>query len=123
MNTLFDRQNPEGDETELARLRATNRFAPPVVPFQPHSDTSVDAAYAKQDAETDRRIVLDFIKANGGATDDEGLAYAGVGQNSYRARRIELVRQGLVRDSGRKKQTRSNRSATVWAALEQEGQT
>lgn len=92
-------------------------------PYQPHSDTSRAAADAvtpklnKQQAE-----MLTHFKAfheATGFTDDELMERAEKGQlrislNGVRARRVELLRKGLICDSGRTRLTRSNRLATIW---------
>ena len=50
-----------------------------------------------------------------GVTDDElFMELPTDNQSSIRPRRIELVRAGLVKDSGRKRKTSSGRQATVW---------
>ncbi len=82
-------------------------------PYQPHSATSRAAAERIESAAgTLRGKVLQFLQDSPrGATDKEiqdALAMAG---STQRPRRIELVADGLVRDSG----VRRNRS-TVWVA-------
>ena len=52
-----------------------------------------------------------------GLTDQEIAAVTGLDPSTARPRRIELVEQQLVRDSGRKRPTRSRRMATVWEAV------
>jgi len=88
-------------------------------PAQQHSETSVAAAEAIAPvAATLRRMVYDAIAAAGvvGLTDEEMLAAVGLPPSSGRPRRIELVRAGLVVDSGKTRRTRSGRSAVVWLA-------
>lgn len=93
-------------------------------PYQPHSDTSRAAAESvepklpKQQAE-----LLAWFRGNtrsvDGATDDDiaqaiAHGFLSLSLNGARARRIELVKRGLVKDSGRTRLTRSDRLATVW---------
>lgn len=64
-----------------------------------------------------RRIVANAIRrSRHGLTDEElGLpTWLDVHHNALRARRGELVKMGLVRDSGRTRKTRSGRAAIVW---------
>jgi len=90
------------------------------LPAQRHSETSKAAAeMAMPSALRDRERVLNFIKARGieGSTDEE-LQFALLMQGStQRPRRVELVKLGLVIDSGSTRKTISNRSATVWVAI------
>jgi len=92
---------------------------PPTLPYQPHSDTSRDAAEScRESAETMRSKVLAFIRLLGafGAT-DEGICTAlGMNPSTARPRRVELVERGLVMSSGRTRETQSGRRATVWIA-------
>jgi hypothetical protein len=86
-------------------------------PAQASSPTSVAAADAIAPvAATLRRLVYEAIAAAGadGLTDEEMLAAVGLQPSSGRPRRIELVRAGLVVDSGRTRMTKSNRKAVVW---------
>lgn len=88
-------------------------------PAQAHSDTSVAAADAiRPSATVIRSRVLRAIVAAGeaGATDEElqdGLVLSG---STQRPRRVELVAQGAVVDSGIRRKTRSGRQAVVWMA-------
>jgi hypothetical protein len=49
-----------------------------------------------------------------GRTDDELEEYTGWRHQTVSARRRELVLLGKVKDSGKRRKTRSGRSATVW---------
>lgn len=89
-------------------------------PAQAHSSTSVAAAEAIAPvAATLRRMVLEAIAAAGadGLTDEEMLERVGLQPSSGRPRRIELVRAGLVADSGQTRPTKSGRQATVWQVV------
>ena len=66
-----------------------------------------------------RRQVLEAIRASGahGMTDDEAEQALGLRHQTASARRRELVLSGHVADTGERRQTRSGRLATVWAAV------
>ena len=51
-----------------------------------------------------------------GATDEEIQTGLDMNPSTQRPRRVELVEQGLLEDSGRTRLTRSRRSAVVWVA-------
>ena len=70
---------------------------------QRHSPTSVAAAVAiAPHLPAARKRVLEYLRScPNGSTDNQGIAAGVVSANGYRARRVELVRAGLVRDSGR----------------------
>lgn len=93
--------------------------APPVrerlPPHQRHSTTSRQAAakIAPSCNELQARV-LAFIRAHGGATDNEIQDGLEMNPSTQRPRRVELVAKGLVRDSGRKRATGSGRPAVVW---------
>lgn len=97
----------------------------PSVPAQQHSDTSVRAAAAMLAQVGNLRWqVLHFLRSRGaeGATDNEMMEvlseFTGHPGATFRPRRIELTAQGLVKDSGKKRKTRSGRQAVVWVAVE-----
>jgi hypothetical protein len=82
---------------------------------QQHSPTSVKAADQVQRAVTGmlRAVLTHFGAASDGLTDDELIA--GMGRpNTVRPRRVDLVRLGYIRDSGRTRATASGRDAVVW---------
>lgn len=105
-----------------------------VIPVQPapsqaHSRTS-RAAAGSTDRQRGRQAVWDaFRKAGavhanpvpfgvvGGLTDEECAEVTRMSPNAARPRRIELLRDGLLVDSGYTRKTRSNRSATVWMSI------
>lgn len=92
----------------------------PAPPAQRHSPTSVLAAEAIEPrVATLRRTVLEYMRGRGedGATDEEVQDALHMNPSTERPRRVELVMGGFVRDSGRTRKTRSNRSATVWVAV------
>ena len=93
---------------------------PPLPPYQPHSATSRAAAEAiLPRAGTLRRRVLDRIKLAGayGVTDEQICHAEHLEGSAVRPRRIELLRAGLIKDSGRQRKCHSGRMATVWVAV------
>lgn len=66
-----------------------------------------------------RAEVLQFIRNEGtrGATDEEIVLGLGINPSTARPRRIELVEQGLVADTGQFRPGRSGRAMTVWRAV------
>jgi hypothetical protein len=92
----------------------------PSPPAQAHSPTSVAAAASVEGvpASTWRQKVYEYIDSQGylGATDEEVQEALGMNPSTQRPRRVELVRFGVVRDSGVTRKTRSNRSAVVWVS-------
>ena len=62
--------------------------------------------------------VLEEIRAwkDYGATDQELQDALNMDPSTERPRRVDLVKRGLVKDSGSTRLTRSGRKATVWVA-------
>lgn len=88
-------------------------------PRQRHSETSCDAAdKIEPKAPTLREKVLHVISELGGLTDAECQQVLHLDPSTQRPRRIELVRMGLVVDSGAKRRTRSGRLAVIWTVAE-----
>ncbi len=87
------------------------------IAYQGHSTTSERAAQQIAGrADSLRRHVLEVIQANGPTSDDEGIEITQMNPSTYRPRRIELCKLGLVRDSGLTGKTRSGRTCTLWVA-------
>ena len=89
-------------------------------PYQAHSETSKAAAKEiTPHINRCHRLILDYLKRVGiaGATDQELEDATGMGGSTVRPRRIELVKKELVEDSGRTRETRAGRKATVWVAV------
>jgi hypothetical protein len=89
----------------------------PEPPAQWHSDTSRDAAdQIATVAGRLRRTVYQWLAGRGaqGGTDEEIQGALSMPANTQRPRRVELFDQGLVVDSGRRRETRSGRKAVVW---------
>jgi len=89
-------------------------------PAQRHSQPSIEAAARiEPSADTLRGVVLEYLRGypNFGATDEEMQVGLEMNPSTQRPRRIELVRMGLVWDTGTTRQTLSGRKATVWRAV------
>ena len=97
-------------------------------PYQRHSDTSrLAASSASEFAANQEAMVERFLRDRGstGATDEE--VYQGLiatkqitpetKDSSIRRARVGLVNAGIAHDSGRRRETRSGRSGTVWVIL------
>lgn len=89
-------------------------------PYVVGSDTSRAAADSLGGEVLSRleALVLDVIwaRGSGGATDDEVEVVTELSHQCASARRVALVKRGLVVDSMQRRETRSGRLATVWVA-------
>lgn len=88
-------------------------------PYQRHSEPSKAAARAiRPSAGTLRERVLGYLMTClDGATDEQIQLALGMNPSTQRPRRIELLRAGSIKDSGRKRKTTSGRAATVWEVV------
>jgi len=86
------------------------------VPFQAHSQTSLDAALdmGPRTSETLQTRVYNYLQENGPATDIQIQVGLGMDGSTERPRRIELFNQGRIVDHGVHRQL-NGRNATVWA--------
>ena len=75
------------------------------------------AARATPGAQSNRRMIFEFLQRVGGATDDEIEEMFALLHQTASARRRELVLRGMVRDSGHRRPTRSGSEATVWEVV------
>jgi hypothetical protein len=87
-------------------------------PYQSHSTSKEAAKSILPKVGTQRHAVMEFIRTQGikGATDEEVQTALNLRVQSETPRRVELVRDGLVHDSGSTRQTSSDKPATVWVA-------
>ncbi|WP_051103521.1 hypothetical protein [Terracoccus sp. 273MFTsu3.1] len=82
-------------------------------------ETSHEAAASVGDVRESQRFVHSLLKASGGATDEalvnttQNLGFP-ISPSGLRTRRSELVRLGLVEDSGERERLASGRRAIVW---------
>lgn len=97
--------------------------APPTPPAHHNAPAGTSEVAAKRitgHARTQHARILALIHERGaeGLTDDEGEAQLGIKPQSYTPRRGELVKIGLVVDSGKRRNTDSKRPAAVWVTPE-----
>jgi predicted ArsR family transcriptional regulator len=87
----------------------------PRAPSVRGSATSAAAADSLGGATLNRlhRLVLEYLREHGPATDEEIAAGLSMNPSTARPRRIELVRRGMVVEAGTRK-TASGRYATAW---------
>ena len=88
---------------------------------QGQASTSRAAAVAAIPLTGKSRIaVWQVIRDSGGhgATDEEIQAKLRMNPSTQRPRRVELVEQGRIVDSGRRRRTASRRDAVVWVVQE-----
>lgn len=113
MTDLFDFGRVE--TTEPPRFRAP---AYPEAPGFKDRDTSRKAAESVAGTAPHlRRVVLDLLKRHPlGLTADEAAAKLEQSVLSVRPRFTELLRDGLIDDTGERRKNASGRSAKVWRA-------
>jgi hypothetical protein len=97
-------------------LFATDAYGEVTPAHQRHSETSREAAetIAPSLNELQRLVLLAFQSEAAGLTDEQGIDVTALPASTYRPRRVELLRAGLIRDSGTKRKVRSGCNATVW---------
>jgi hypothetical protein len=89
-------------------------------------ETSLAAAESVTKITVKQTAVLMMLRESGPATDEEisrryvggGLLLTPQSESGLRTRRSELVRRGLVRNSGERRRLVSGRMATVWEATD-----
>lgn len=85
------------------------------LPPHVHTETSYRAAEEiKSHAPRLRSLVLGYIQEHPGCTDEEISDGLGIGSNSCRPRRIELLRAGLIELIDENGKTKSGRKAARW---------
>jgi len=88
-------------------------------PYQKHSDTSKAAADGVVNAGTQRHTILEWLREHGPAIDEEIQDELGINPNAERPRRVELKDFGFIRDSGKRRLTKSGHWAVLWEVVEQ----
>lgn len=88
---------------------------PPWTPWQIHSKTSEDAAFAKKPTAAAQResVFRAIAEAPDGLTDLEIQALLGLSGDSERPRRVELANDRRIVEAGTRT-THTGRQATVW---------
>ncbi|MCH9682616.1 MAG: hypothetical protein K0V04_14365 [Deltaproteobacteria bacterium] len=98
-------------QRELFDVGGQAVYEPPAARRCPTSVAAADRI--RVPAKTYLGRVLEALR-DGPKTDDQLCEYTGLRDNSVRPRRIDLVRRGLVENSGAVRLTRSGREAIVW---------
>lgn len=83
----------------------------------PHNgtDTSIDAAESVCNVVTGRRLaVLEALRTHGPMTQEQVGEVLGWPIQSVNPRIYELARGGRVRDTGKRRATRSGKTAAIW---------
>jgi hypothetical protein len=98
----------------------TPSLFPPARHNAPPGTSEVAARRVATRTPSRRKRILALIRERGalGLTDDEGEAVLNMGPQSYTPRRGELVKQGLIVDSDRRRKTASGCPAVVWVVVE-----
>lgn len=126
-DTLWgDDAHPSANGTDADSVNEPKRTAarrsplPPAHHNAPPGTSDATARWIAPYTGPMRERVFAFIRSRGpdGATDDEGEAELALKPQSYTPRRGELVTDGRVIDSGRKRPTASGCPAAVWIAVE-----
>ena len=108
------------DQPSLFDLFGARVRGPVGAPFTPGSTTSREAAesVAEVAGRLRRRVYAHIVECGeAGTTDDAAEVVLDMKHTTYTARRGELVKQGLVRDSGNTTKTRSGRNAVLWVMV------
>ena len=101
------------------RERRRRGSLPNTLPYTPGSETSQAAAKAMEPrAGTIRWAVLKALRDGGPATHHELIAEMRLAESTIRTRCNELVKVGLVKDSGHRRPSPSGQEATVWEAVD-----
>jgi hypothetical protein len=89
------------------------------LPFQAHSATSREAADSKRGtAKSDKSRVFGLLSGKlAGLTDEEMQRSLQMNPNTQRPRRIELMMEGKIRNSGKTRKTSSGRPAVIWEVV------
>jgi DNA-binding IclR family transcriptional regulator len=90
-------------------------WMPPAVQSSTTSLAAADAV--RPNAATLRALVLRWLEEHGPATDEQVISGTGLSPSTARPRRVELVRAGFVRDSGRTALTAAGRKAALWEVV------
>ena len=88
---------------------------PPLTPWQEHSKTSQDAAFAKKATATAQResVFTAICDSPCGLTDGEIQRLLGISGDSERPRRVELANDRRIREAGTR-QSLAGRQSVVW---------
>lgn len=109
---------PLGSNDRTVKQQSDCNLSPPAHHNAPAGTSEVAAKLIAEHSPNLRDRVFAFIASRGteGATDDEGERALSVTCSTYTPRRGELVKQGVVVDSGLRRNTAAGRPAAVWIA-------
>lgn len=81
-------------------------------------ETSREAARSVENIWESQRTILELLQRRGASTDEEiFMLVSGMSPSGARTRRSELVKMGLVRDSGQRRKLSTGRRAIVWEVV------
>ncbi len=99
-----------------------DRAAPGKYQQQGQSSSSrIAAERVRPRSGTQRAKVLHLLMYEGPMTDEEMQERLVMSANTQRPRRVELVQQGWVRDSGLRRPTSTGQDAVVWTFIPERG--
>lgn len=124
---LFDQSNTplaskgNAKNSEQHHTRSSSCMRPPFRHNAPKGTSEVAAQMIASRTPNQRARIYRAILSSGshGLTDDEGETQLDIFSASYSARRGELVKLGLIRDTGNRRLTQRGCPAAVWAAVGQ----
>jgi hypothetical protein len=104
---------------EHTRSRDAAAVSAPWRRSAPAGTAQVAGARIGPRAQSLREQVMAFIISRGldGATDEEGELALGIKPQTYNPRRLELVKLGVVEDTGRRRRMDAGRPAAVWVIV------
>jgi len=112
---LFDKRTEHARWTEREPRAHARRSDP---------ETSHQAAASVKRMRESQMFILGLFRRHGGMVDDELIVVASgvlagrkMSVSGIRTRRSELVRLGMVRDTGKRRRLESGRLSIVWAAV------
>jgi hypothetical protein len=127
---LFDESTPPlagkgsaNNSYTQQHTRSSPNLYPPSHHNAPRGTSEVAAALIAANTPSQRALIYRAILKSGahGLTDDEGMVQLGIIAQSYPARRGELAKLGVIRDTGDRRKTRTGHNAAVWATESKRG--
>ncbi|MFG0300674.1 MAG: hypothetical protein ACF8K1_13855 [Phycisphaerales bacterium JB047] len=115
-----------GDAHSNKPIKSTRSRRCPLPPHHknaPIGTSETAAARIAPHTPNQRSRVYAAIQSAGawGLTDEEGEALTGIKTQSYTPRRGELVQNGMIQDTGKRRRTASGCPAAVWVAVSKRG--
>jgi predicted ArsR family transcriptional regulator len=91
---------------------------PKARPTDPETSWAAARSITDEQVSRSQRIVYAVLQSRGPMTDEELVSLVAMSPSGTRTRRKELVEEGLVRDSGNRKFTKTGRQAVVWEVVQ-----